>query len=507
MDDYDTDRNMDSFMHDNMFMFLPLKRIFEICPKRNIYCEIQEIDENNANQEGDRKENTLYVKSSDVKIYHICLFQYTPMFSYTESSIKQIRDFVEECVATYGIHKIKKDKISKIYEYVGTYQDEEETLKLTFKEYANENQQIDLKNVISPHTDTLMEALRPFVYNAFDTTEREQLQLKYKHFMKNFKMNIMLYGEPGTGKTHMVKAICQYLNRTIVKVNLSRMKKSEELKELIHTRMLNKDNYSTDQIVFVIEECDADSNKILVKRNKNDSSSGKGKKKNDPTEAVSDKEGGDSLLKDILIQSMEREEHPANDALDLKTILDTFDGIRELNGSVILFTTNHIENLDPAFMREGRMDLVLEFKKCTTVEIRQLMAHNFNLSESGAEYERLNELNSFSDHLLSVSSIQNICFRYSCYDACMTEIQRRLLMEQHVMEIQRHILSFYPNVPPQVWDIFDVFRKHVNPISFEMEQMKKQIEECHAQKETWNHCIQVVADRNHSYKTQSRIEK
>jgi hypothetical protein len=495
MKDPDTEERMSDSK--NIFMFLPLKRVFQICPKRNIYCEIQEIDENQSTRnEGDGKENQ-YIKSSDVKIYHICLFQYNSFFD-SSSSLKQIRDFMEECLQKYEIFKIKKNKISKIYEYNGTYEDEDGNLKLIFKDYVNENQSIELTKVISQHTEYLVDVLRPFIFNEFSTVERDHFQSKYKHFMKNFKMNIMIYGEPGTGKTHIIKAICQYLNRTIVKVSLSKIKKSDELRELIHTRVLNKEEYRTEQIVFVIEECDAESNKILVKRNK---------KETEDTVAISNKESysdfskdpsekkDDSLLKEILLNS--REPDKSDDSLDLKTILDTLDGIRELNGSVILFTTNHIENLDPAFIREGRMDLVLEFKRCKTQEICQLIAHNFKLSESDMEYQRLKELETFPDFLLSVSSIQNICFKYSLekYDTCLNEIKYRLIVEKYLQQIQKEILSFYPTVPSHAWDVFDVMRKNIRKDSLERLDLSSILEEIkigYDKKETWNICMNRI---------------
>lgn len=48
--------------------------------------------------------------------------------------------------------------------------------------------------------------------------------------------------------------------------------------------------------------------------------------------------------------------------VSLSEVLNTIDGMCSPNNTVFIFTTNHIEELDPALIRPGRMDLRMEIK-------------------------------------------------------------------------------------------------------------------------------------------------
>ena len=51
--------------------------------------------------------------------------------------------------------------------------------------------------------------------------------------------------------------------------------------------------------------------------------------------------------------------------ISLGDLLELFDGLVETPGRVVIMTTNHPELLDPALLRPGRLDMVIEFKKLT----------------------------------------------------------------------------------------------------------------------------------------------
>merc|ERR1711956_112119 len=50
--------------------------------------------------------------------------------------------------------------------------------------------------------------------------------------------------------------------------------------------------------------------------------------------------------------------------IKLSDLLEAFDGVLEMKGRMMVITTNHLEKLDPALIRPGRVDLSLEFKRC-----------------------------------------------------------------------------------------------------------------------------------------------
>lgn len=52
------------------------------------------------------------------------------------------------------------------------------------------------------------------------------------------------------------------------------------------------------------------------------------------------------------------------DELDLFTILNILDGMLETPGRIIVLTTNHPEQFDEALLRPGRIDMIVNFRKC-----------------------------------------------------------------------------------------------------------------------------------------------
>lgn len=71
-----------------------------------------------------------------------------------------------------------------------------------------------------------------------------------------------------------------------------------------------------------------------------------------------------------------------NNNISLSSLLNIFDGINTPDGSICIFTTNHIEKLDSAFLRDGRMDFKMEIGEIGKKEIIDFMAKNLISSEN-----------------------------------------------------------------------------------------------------------------------------
>lgn len=65
----------------------------------------------------------------------------------------------------------------------------------------------------------------------------------------------------------------------------------------------------------------------------------------------------------------------------LATMLTVLDGHTLQEGIVFIMTTNHLEVLDPAVVRPGRMDLCLELGYCTHYQIQKMFRMVMNDSE------------------------------------------------------------------------------------------------------------------------------
>merc|ERR1712154_482024 len=64
-------------------------------------------------------------------------------------------------------------------------------------------------------------------------------------------------------------------------------------------------------------------------------------------------------------EKVEPKQTEKSSEIKLSDLLEAFDGVLEMGGRMMVMTTNHLEKLDPALIRPGRVNLSLEFKRCT----------------------------------------------------------------------------------------------------------------------------------------------
>lgn len=143
-----------------------------------------------------------------------------------------------------------------------------------------------------------------------------------------YKRNYLLYGKPGTGKSSLIFALASEFNYKIKIIDLKSIKRIPDILQQISNQ---------EKIFYVFEDIDALST-TLIEREDNQASNNISEKKESPRELVSDNHSG----------------------LNLSDILNVMDGLYTPEGAICFFTTNHIEKLDKAFLRDGRMDCKIE---------------------------------------------------------------------------------------------------------------------------------------------------
>lgn len=92
--------------------------------------------------------------------------------------------------------------------------------------------------------------------------------------------------------------------------------------------------------------------------------------------------------------------------ITLSGLLNALDGVMAKEGRVLLMTTNHIDQLDPALIRPGRIDLQLSFGLADKEQAKRLFARFFDDSGLLDEIERRYETPR------SPAEIQEICLRH-----------------------------------------------------------------------------------------------
>ena len=143
----------------------------------------------------------------------------------------------------------------------------------------------------------------------------------YKHGIP-YHFGILLYGPPATGKSSLINVIASKYCDKMITISLADLATSP--RSLINTII-----YCVAPLLIVVEDIDCQK----LSRNRNESEA----VNNDKSYSI----GGNVTMSDVL---------------------NVIDGSNALTNCIFVFTTNCIENIEPALIRPGRIDLQLEIK-------------------------------------------------------------------------------------------------------------------------------------------------
>ncbi len=235
------------------------------------------------------------------------------------------------------------------------------------------------------------------------------------------KLGLLLYGEPGTGKTSLVKAIAKHTDRYIIDIKLLALKGDKDLEEIFFSERIITTNgisshgenlYKTNIIphnkrIYIFEDIDAQCDIVMARRDKLEETTNL-----DTLNSTIEKgmrklcEEGKSLIN--------------NDILTLSGILNVLDGVVELAGSIVIMTTNHVDKLDPALIRHGRVNMKLHMQKMTHEDANHIIRRYYNDTVSKnvlkdktitpadlhAYCQQNTDIKSLVKHLSSVNSLE-----------------------------------------------------------------------------------------------------
>nr|XP_043629388.1 AAA-ATPase At3g28580-like [Erigeron canadensis] len=188
----------------------------------------------------------------------------------------------------------------------------------------------------------------------------------YKKVGKSWKRGYLLYGPPGTGKSSMIAAMANFLDYDIFDLELTSVQDNTDLRRLlIHT---------SSKSIIVIEDIDCSLDLTGQRTEKKDQDNGEEKTNNQ-------------------IQNQEQDKKKKGSEVTLSGLLNFIDGLWSACGSerLIVFTTNHIEKLDPALIRRGRMDKHIELSYCC-YETFKVLAKNYLNLESHELFATISQL-------------------------------------------------------------------------------------------------------------------
>ena len=253
--------------------------------------------------------------------------------------------------------------------------------------------------------------------------EMETVMKKIDFFLNNkewymkkgipYNLGILLYGEPGCGKTRFIKQLMNYTNRHGIDIKLNDGMDFIDLQHIIYNEELDDTHIiPQDQRIIIFEDIDALGEVVKERKpttqtkstkpvkatrlddcsstsndNNNDNDDDSTSNDDDSTSTSNDSgchlpihtltkpknsAGSEvSVLSSFLKMTNETENKNKNN--NLSCLLNMLDGINECCGRIIIMTTNRVEVLDKALIRPGRIDIKLHFKKCSSYDVAKMI--------------------------------------------------------------------------------------------------------------------------------------
>jgi hypothetical protein len=269
----------------------------------------------------------------------------------SQKSSADIRAFIEECYKTRVEKNIKKRNEQCFYEHI-------KHSTLCFYKYEF--------NSAKTFDDIFFDE-KTIVQNLVTKLMRKEL----------VKLTLLLHGEPGVGKTSIIKAIANETKYSVFRVKLNYIKSNSELMDLFHNASVyttrKYDTVPTNKRIYVFEDIDADCDIVHTRL--------------DAVKPV------DDVMKPLLT---------------LADVLNALDGIMEINGSIIVLTTNHVDKLDPALIRPGRITYNLKLRKMSSKS-----ANDFCKAQFGKDASI-----TLPDNVITPATFESLC--------CMSQSAQQL---------------------------------------------------------------------------------
>jgi len=265
--------------------------------------------------------------------------------------------------------RINSDKHLKYFVYTPNNDNADDYYDATshYQEFKFESGK-SFDNVFYPEKEDVVKRLDFFANN----------KAWYKKRGIPYTMGFLFYGAPGCGKTSTIKAIANHTQRHIVSVPLNKIKTAKELLNVFYNVRMNYKDIPLHQRLYVLEDIDAaDLKDVVGERSKTEEKDGENK---EDSEGKDDNDSGIDLnLLQILKSSttMGPLDKWKSNKLTLATLLEVLDGVMEMDGRMLIITTNYPERLDKALIRPGRIDMKVKFGPCTKGNILEMYRHYF----------------------------------------------------------------------------------------------------------------------------------
>ena len=220
-------------------------------------------------------------------------------------------------------------------------------------------------------------------FDNFFCEEADLVRADLKHFLEDkdsytrigrpWTYTVLNEGPPGVGKTKLVKAIAALTGYTLIVINLNHMKTAQMLYELFHMTTLAGETVPHDRRIYYIPELDTQMLEVTKARDVANTVTAVAATVT--VAPVTNPVMLDPKRKDMVGTSLLDDKKPT-----LGEILNILDGVPERHGHILILDTNHVNLLDPALLRPGRVDRILSWKKLSSESLKRFAENYYSES-------------------------------------------------------------------------------------------------------------------------------
>lgn len=203
-------------------------------------------------------------------------------------------------------------------------------------------------------------------FTNFFADEATLINKDIQHFLHNKSMyertgrpwtyTVLNEGPPGVGKTKLVKAIAAETGYTLIVINLQHIPNMRTLYEAFHSSVLAGETIPHNKRLYYIPEVDTQVCDVLKDR---------------------------SMKRAVVTKTAKAKEKEIEVILKnaakptLGEILNVLDGVPERSGHILIMDTNHIDDLDSALIRPGRVDRIVRWKKLSSSNVKAYLENYY----------------------------------------------------------------------------------------------------------------------------------
>jgi len=203
-----------------------------------------------------------------------------------------------------------------------------------------------------------------------------------------YNLGILLHGEPGCGKTRFIKQLMNHTGRHGIDIKLNDAMDFTNLQNIIYKEELDDTHIIPQtQRILIFEDIDALGDVVKdrdLKKIESDTSSDLSINESyfiniDKVKDNNNSTNNNSTNKNDMLNNFLKMTNKSKCNNNLSYLLNMLDGIHECSGRILIMTTNKLDVLDKALIRPGRIDIKINFQKCSLYDISQMIEKFWNI--------------------------------------------------------------------------------------------------------------------------------